>query len=146
MDKDLEGQLEQILKDDEVEKKLGQDSGRGVWDIPVGPAVVGGFTAILASELVDGILAPNYGKWWFRLLLRIIRRLPKRISDPLLERLSHSTVRALAKLALAGYFKDNPGILGSETGSKAMALLLAYEAIKDLTPLDEWAKKAAEEL
>ena len=113
-----------------------------VWNVPIGPAITGGFAAVLASELIDDLLAPNYRKWWFRLTLRIIRKLPKRISIRLLERLSHSRLRAFAKLSLAAQFQDNPWLFGSKT----MSLLLAYDAVKELAPFEELAGKAIKEL
>ena len=84
-----------------------------VWDIPVGQALVGGFVAVFASELLDGFLAKQSG-----------------------------TVRGLVKLGAAGAaVKWGRGLLGS-TGSKAVALLLAYDGVRSLLPLDEWASKA----
>ena len=85
-----------------------------VWDIPVGQAVVGGFTAVFASELVDGFLAAQSVQ-----------------------------VRGMVKLLAAGAaVKWSGGILGS-TGSKALALLLAFDGIRDLLPIDLWAQKGA---
>jgi len=85
-----------------------------VWDIPVGEALVGGFVAVFGSELIDGLLAKQSGM-----------------------------VKGITKLVGAGVAaKWGRGLLGS-TGSKAVALLLAYDGIRSLVPVDEWAGKAA---
>ena len=84
-----------------------------VWDIPVGQALVGGFVAVFASEVIDGFLSEQT-----------------------------TQVKGLVKLAAAGAaIKFGKGILG-DSGSKAVALLLAYDGIRMLLPLDEWASKA----
>jgi len=86
-----------------------------VWDIPVGQALVGGFTAVFASELIDGLLVKQ-SDW----------------------------VKGLVKLAGAGAaVKWGGRILGS-TGSKALAILLTYDGIRSLIPIDAWAKKVAD--
>jgi len=85
-----------------------------VWDIPVGAAVVGGFVAVMASELIDGFLMNQGG-----------------------------TTKGLVKLVAAGAsVKYGKRWLGS-TGSKAVAILLAYDGIRMLLPLDEWANRGA---
>lgn len=85
--------------------------------IPIGQAAVGGFAAIFASELVDGFMADN-AAWQ----------------------------RGLVKLAVAGIAaKWGKRFLGS-TGSKAVALLLTFDAIRDFTPLNSWADQLAEKI
>ncbi len=85
--------------------------------IPLGQAAVGGFAAVFASELVDGFMAD-----------------------------SDAWKRGLVKLAVAGISaKWGKKILGN-TGSKAVALLLAFDAIRDLSPLDSWADQLAEKI
>lgn len=89
---------------------IGGITSMEVWDIPIGQALVGGFVAIVATELVDGFLANQSNQ-----------------------------VRGLVKLVGAGVaVKWGKRFLGS-TGSKAVALLLAYDGIRSLIPLDEWA-------
>ena len=86
-----------------------------VWNIPVGQAAVGGFVAIFASEIIDGFMA-NQQPWQ----------------------------RGLVKLGAAGVAGMwGKRLLGS-TGSKAVALLLAFDAIRDLSPIDSWADQLAE--
>lgn len=85
-----------------------------VWDIPVGQALVGGFAAVFASELIDGILIQQ-GDW----------------------------MKGMVKLVGAGAsVKWGSRILGS-TGSKALAILLAYDGIRSLVPIDTWARRGA---
>ncbi len=85
-----------------------------VWDIPLGQALVGGFVAVFASELVDGFLASQGG-----------------------------TTKAIVKLVGAGVaVKWGSRFLGS-TGAKAVAILLAYDGLRMLLPIDEWANRAA---
>ncbi len=85
-----------------------------VWDIPLGQAAVGGFVAVVASELIDGFLA-NQG----------------------------ATTRGLVKLVGAGAtIKWGRGLLGN-TGAAAVALLLAYDGLRSLLPIDEWASRVA---
>lgn len=85
--------------------------------IPVGQAVVGGFAAIFASELVDGFMA-DMEKWQ----------------------------RGLVKLGIAAVAaKWGKRFLG-DTGSKAVALLLTFDAIRDFTPIDSWADQLAQKI
>jgi hypothetical protein len=86
-----------------------------VWDIPVGQAALGGFAAVFASELIDGFLMSQ--------------------SDP---------VKGMIKLATAGVvIKWGSRVFGS-TGSKAAGILLAYDGIRSLIPIDRWAKNVAD--
>jgi len=88
-----------------------------VWNIPIGQAAVGGFVAIFASEIIDGFMK-NQQPWQ----------------------------RGLVKLGAAGVAGMwGKRFLGS-TGSKAVALLLAFDAIRDLSPLDSWADQLAEQI
>jgi len=81
-----------------------------VWDIPVGAALLGGFTAVVASELIDGFLKNQ-----------------------------SSMVKGVIKLVGAGVaIKWLPGFLG-KTGAAALGLLLAYDGIRQILPIDEWA-------
>lgn len=85
--------------------------------VPIGQAALGGFAAIFASELVDGFMA-NAEKWQ----------------------------RGLVKLGiawLAGTWGKR--ILGN-TGGKAVALLLTFDAIRDFSPIDSWADQLAEKI
>ncbi len=85
-----------------------------VWDIPVGQAIVGGGVAVFATELLDGFLS----------------------TQP-------SMMRGVIKLVGAGVVvKWGSGLLGS-TGAKAAALLIAFDGIRDLVPIDTWMKGAA---
>ena len=85
-----------------------------VWDIPVGQALVGGFTAVFASELVDGFMAKQ-----------------------------GDMARGVVKLIGAGAaVKWGGRILGS-TGSKALAILLAYDGVRTLIPIDRYARQGA---
>ena len=92
---------------------LGGITEMTVWDIPVGQAAVGGFVAVLASELIDGFLAKQ-----------------------------SLMTRGVVKLAAAGAVVKWGGVLGN-TGKKAVALLLAFDALRDIVPIDLWAQKAA---
>ncbi len=88
-----------------------------VWGVPIGQAAVGGFVAIFASELIDGFMA-NQQPWQ----------------------------RGLVKLggaAVAGMWGKR--FLGN-TGSKAVALLLAFDGLRDLSPIDSWADQLAEKI
>lgn len=89
-------------------------TGFEVWDIPVGQALVGGFTAVFASELIDGFLIKQ-----------------------------GDMLKGVVKLAGAGAaVKWGGRVLGS-TGSKALAILLAYDGIRQLIPIDTWARRGA---
>lgn len=89
-------------------------TGFEVWDIPVGQALVGGFTAVFASELIDGFLIKQ-----------------------------GDMLKGVVKLAGAGAaVKWGGRVLGS-TGSKALAILLAYDGIRSLIPIDTWARSGA---
>lgn len=85
--------------------------------IPIGQAAVGGFAAIFASELVDGFAA-QMSDWQ----------------------------RGLIKIGVAwASVKWGKKLLGN-TGSKAIALLLTFDALRDLSPLDTWADNLAEKI
>lgn len=106
------------VKKEEAEKsemeQLAGITGFQVWDIPVGEALVGGFVAVFASELIDGFLLKQ-GDW----------------------------MKGLIKLAGAGAaIKWGQRFLGS-TGSKAVAILLAYDGVRSLIPIDSWARRGA---
>lgn len=81
-----------------------------VWDVPVGQALIGGFSAVFVSELVDGFFASQ---------------------QPM--------TLGVIKLAAAGVLVKWGGRLLGSTGSKAAALILAYDGIRQILPLDEWA-------
>jgi len=85
-----------------------------VWEIPAGQALVGGFTAVFASELIDGILIKQ-----------------------------GDMLKGVVKLAGAGAaIKWGGKVLGS-TGSKALGILLAYDGLRSLIPIDTWARRGA---
>ena len=91
---------------------LGGITEMKIWEIPVGAAVVGGFVAVMASELVDGFL---------------VKQSPQ--------------IKGMVKLVAAGAVKRwGSGMFGS-TASNAVALLLAYDGVRMLLPLDEWASR-----
>ena len=97
-----------------LEQPLAGITKMEVWDIPVGQALIGGFIAVFSSELIDGFLSAQSGM-----------------------------IRGVVKLVGAGVAaKWGSGLLGS-TGSKAVALLLAYDGIRSLIPIDEWASRLA---
>jgi hypothetical protein len=117
---------EDVLSKDELDKTsekakmeaagvLGGITEMEVWDIPVGQALLGGFVAVFASELIDGFLIKQ-GDW----------------------------AKGLIKLAGAGAAVKWGGRFLGSTGSKAVALLLAYDGIRSLLPIDGWAKKGAD--
>ena len=85
-----------------------------VWNIPVGQAVVGGFVAVFATEVIDGFLATQ-----------------------------GPVVRGVIKLGAAGAAVWwGKGIFG-DTGSKAIAILLTVAGIRDFVPIDLWAQRAS---
>ncbi len=74
-------------------------------DIPVGQAFLGGFAAVFVTELIDGAMVTKSAMW-----------------------------RGVVKLILAGVtVKFGKKFLGS-TGGNTVALLLTFDAIKDLLP------------
>lgn len=97
-----------------LEQPLAGITKMEVWDIPVGQALIGGFIAVFSSELIDGFLSAQSGM-----------------------------IRGVVKLVGAGVAaRWGSGLLGS-TGSKAVALLLAYDGIRSFIPIDEWASRLA---
>jgi len=85
-----------------------------VWDIPLGQAAVGGFSAVFASELVDGFLIKQ-----------------------------STMVRGLVKAVMAGAVVKWGGRILGKTGAQAAAILLAYDAIRLFVPIDQWATRMA---
>ena len=88
-----------------------------VWGVPVGGAAVGGFVSVVATELIDGFMLD---------------------SEPWKKGLAKAAVAVVA-------VKWGKKILG-DTGSKTVAVLLAFDAIRDLTPIDAWAKDLANKI
>jgi hypothetical protein len=90
-----------------------------IMGLPIGQAAVGGFVAVFATELVDGFLAAQ-----------------------------SSYVRGAAKLvaayAASKWGKKIPFV--SSEGAKAVALLVTFDAIRDLIPIDTYAKQLATKL
>lgn len=98
-------------------KTLDEAMNFKVWDIPVGQAVVGGFGAVFASELIDGFMAA---------------------SEP--------WKKGLVKLVVAGAaVKFGRKFLGEKL-STGMALLLAFDATRDMLPIDTWAQNLANKI
>ncbi len=91
-------------------------AGMQVMGLPLGQAVVGGFVAVFATELVDGLMAKQ-----------------------------KSYVRGAVKLgaawAINKWGRKIP-MLG-EGGVKAVALLLTFDAIRDFIPIDTVAQSFA---
>lgn len=116
-------EVEAVLMDSEDIAELGK---KGIFEdimsfeiggIPVGQAAVGGAVAILATELIDGFM--NTWQPWQRGLVKL----------------------GGAWVALQWGKK----VLGS-TGAKAVGLLLAFDGIRDLTPIDSWMDQIAEKV
>ncbi len=85
-----------------------------IMEVPIGQAAIGGAVAIFASELVDGFLTSQ-------------------------------SVQVKGVVKLGGAFvaiKWGKGLLGAN-GSKVVALLLTFDALRDLTPIDTWAAQLA---
>lgn len=71
MEKKLEADIKNFLKGSaelsklgqkiaEIEKKLGPQA-QGIMDIPIGPALLGGFFAVLAIEIIEEMRQQNPG-------------------------------------------------------------------------------------
>lgn len=79
--------------------------------LPIGQAAVGGFVAVMATELIDGFLAKQ-----------------------------NNLLRAGAKgLVALGAMRYGTRVLGS-VGAKAVALFVLYDALRDVVPFDTLAK------
>ena len=84
------------------------------WDIPIGRAAVGGVGAVVGSELIDGFLVAQ-----------------------------STQVKGLVKLIVAGASaKWGKKLMGADAAT-AIALLLAYDGVRMVLPLDEFANKIA---
>ncbi len=95
-------------------EQLGGIMEMEVWDIPVGKALIGGFIAVVGSELVDGFLAKQ-----------------------------SITVRGVAKLVGAGVAIKWGGRMLGKHGAAAVAILLAYDGLRDILPIDQYAHRLA---
>jgi hypothetical protein len=85
-----------------------------IWNVPLGEAAVGGFVAVLATELIDGFMTTQSVQ-------------------------TKGLVKLVTAGAVAGFGKKYLGA----NASKAIALLMAFDAIRDLTPIDAWAASLA---
>lgn len=96
-----------------------EDSGVAnmqVFGLPVGQAVVGGFVAVFATELVDGLMSKQ-------------------------QAYVRGAVKLGAAWAINKWGKKIPFM--GEGGVKAVALLLTFDAIRDFIPLDTYAQSLA---
>jgi hypothetical protein len=80
------------------------------------PFAVGAFGAVFASELVDGLMVNS-------------------------SKTTRGIIKGVGAFAAFKWGKKIP-FVGSE-GSKIIGLLLAFDAVRDLTPLDTWAAQLA---
>jgi len=93
---------------------IGNITQMEVFNIPIGKAVIGGLSAVFVSELVDGFLMAQ-----------------------------GNMVQGLVKLGVAGAtIKWGKRFLGA-AGASAFALLLTYDGIRHILPIDQWGAKAA---
>jgi hypothetical protein len=100
-----------------AESAMGRFMDFEVAGIPIGKAVIGGGIAILATELIDGFLL-KYNQ-------------------------TSKNVAGIVKLASAGVtMKFGQKYLGKEAAG-VLALLLTFDAIRDLTPIDSWMNTVA---
>ncbi len=88
-----------------------------VWGIPLGKAALGGLGAVVGSELVDGFMVSQ-----------------------------SNTTKGFVKLIAAGsVYKFGKRWLGAGLAS-AITLVLAYDGIRSLLPIDEWGNRIASTL
>lgn len=86
--------------------------------IPLGKAAVGGFSAMLVSEIVDGVVGGAA-------TAETLRK------------------RGIVKLVVAGVnARWGARMLGSQA-AQIVTLLLTFDAIRDITPIDDWARRAS---
>jgi len=99
---------------------MGESAVAGITDFkimaaPIGQAIVGGFSSVFVSELVDGFL----------------------VSQGVM-------VTGLVKIGAAvATLRWGKRILG-KTGAMAAALLLTYDGARDILPIDQWATRGAD--
>lgn len=93
---------------------VGQIMDFEIMGVPVGQAVVGGFGAVFATEVIDGVLVTQTVQ-----------------------------VKGVVKLVAAGATAMWAKPLFGSTGSKVIALLITFDALRDLSPIDMWAKQLA---
>jgi len=87
-----------------------------IMKIPLGKIVVGGFVSVFATELIDGFMSKQ-----------------------------SAMVRGLVKLVIAAMaVKYGKKYLGE--ASTAIALLMGFDAIRDIIPIDTYAKNIATKL
>jgi len=86
-----------------------------IGDVKVGHALLGGATATVISEIISG-LSPGLGGGG----------------------MNNNLVAGVMKIGAAGVFgKALSGVVGRESSQAAM-LFLAYDAMRDVIPLDQW--------
>ena len=83
-----------------------------VMGVPIGQAAIGGFVAVLATEMVDGFLSKQGA-------------------------MTRGLAKLVAAFAAAKYGKKLVG----DSGSKAVALLITFDALRDFIPFDVYAQK-----
>jgi len=95
---------------------LGKAGNVSVGGVKIVPLAVGAFGAIFASELIDGFMSQQ-------------------------SKMIKALVKGVGAFAVMKWGKKIP-LVGAE-GAKIIALLLAFDAIRDITPIDAWASAAA---
>jgi hypothetical protein len=105
----------------EVEQKQGGAlegiSKMKVWDIPLGEGLLGGSVAVVFSELVDGFLKNQAER-----------------------------TKGFLKLVAAGAIAKWASRFLGPTGAKAAAIILVYDGMRQILPIDEWAGNLAERI
>lgn len=96
-----------------VKSMFGQIDKIEIMGVPIGRAAVGGFAAVLVSEVVDGIMQAQT-----------------------------TTTQGIVKLGLAAIVQWTKRWFGAPMANTA-TLLLAYDGVRQLLPIDEWAGRVA---
>ena len=90
-----------------------------IWDIPIGQAAIGGFSAIFVTEVIDGFMKTQT-----------------------------QNMKGVVKIIGAGVFakwgKRIPFI--NAKGAKVIALLMTFDALRDISPINTWANQIANKI
>jgi hypothetical protein len=99
--------------------------------IPIGPALTGAMMAVMASEMIDAFLPK---RWWERAIIWLCKPIPLRWRMWVIYRLPRRSRRLapVIRLMAAGILGRHGHHLLGEAGSKAAALILAYDGLRDL--------------
>lgn len=115
------------------EPALAKVTNMEIAGVPAGAILVSGFVAVLATELIDGFMVykPKAGA---------------SAAEIVAGEKTNSIIRGAVKIGGAVAAAKFGGKVFGKTGTLVLVALLAFDGVRDIVPLDQYAKKVATSL